>query len=115
MWRVNCLSLMRRMASGDRAAGISVETSKWIKAGRVLELPDADREGRQTMLQSHNERQPTPPADDEVIGERRTLWQETLKVDGIGLDDELPDLSGKSRSDHQACGGDGGRRPASGE
>ena len=38
--------LIPRLQPGDRAAGISVETSKWIKGGYAVEMPRTDTEGR---------------------------------------------------------------------
>jgi 3-oxoacyl-[acyl-carrier-protein] synthase-3 len=38
--------LLPMMQPGERAAGVSIEASKWIKAGYALELTGADAEGR---------------------------------------------------------------------
>lgn len=38
--------LIPRLLPGDRAIGISVETSKWIKGGYAVEMPQSDSEGR---------------------------------------------------------------------
>jgi 3-oxoacyl-[acyl-carrier-protein] synthase-3 len=38
-------SVLPELAPGDRLAGVSVEASKWIKAGYALEMPDPDLEG----------------------------------------------------------------------
>jgi 3-oxoacyl-[acyl-carrier-protein] synthase-3 len=38
--------LIPRLGPGNRAIGISVETSKWIKGGYAVEMPQTDAEGR---------------------------------------------------------------------
>lgn len=49
-----------------------------------------------TMLQAPTGDQPVSQLDGAVVEQLREIWQETLDVADLQLDDELPDLGGQS-------------------